>query len=471
VLIRLLGTGRCGVVDESGRTLSIGATTLLRLVKRFFGDLMGKAGMLRKVGAEVDELMALEAAPSRPLERSAPGVYLRADSEPGLAAGGSVAHTAGVVNHLGRFLGRDPIFVATARIATVRDDLETHIVPPSGRFRDFAELSRLQRNDDLWSFVEAVLRDRPIGFVYQRYSLDSYVGLKLARERSVPFVLEYNGSEIWVGAQWTGQGSREGSLSERIELLNLRAADLVVTVSNVLGEEVIRRGVAANRVLVNPNGVDVRRYSPDVDGIGVSRRHGLHDKIVIGFIGTFGVWHGAEILAEAFARLLSETPSYRHSVRLLLIGDGPRRPFVERSLRQCGVIDACVLTGTIPQQQGPEHLAACDILVAPHVPNPDGTRFFGSPVKLFEYMATGRGIVASALEQIAEVIDHGRNGWLVEPGNPALLAEALRTLVADAALRDRLGEAARADVVESYTWDAHTRRIAETLQRIARCPR
>jgi glycosyltransferase involved in cell wall biosynthesis len=227
----------------------------------------------------------------------------------------------------------------------------------------------------------------------------------------------------------------------------------------------IGRGVAAERILVNPNGVDPERYRPDIDGAGVRRRYGLEGRRVIGFIGTFGRWHGAEVLAEAFGRLLSAQPAHRDRLRLLLIGDGVMLPQVREQLARHGVEDCAVLTGLVPQAEGPSHLAACDILVSPHVPNPDGTPFFGSPTKLFEYMAMGRGIVASDLDQIGEILQHDRTAWMVRPGDPRSLAEGLQTLFADPPRAARLGAAARRDVIAKYTWRDHTRRIIEALDR------
>ncbi|MFQ5654682.1 MAG: glycosyltransferase, partial [Planctomycetota bacterium] len=114
------------------------------------------------------------------------------------------------------------------------------------------------------------------------------------------------------------------------------------------------------------------------------------------------------------------------------------------------------------------YLAACDILASPHVDNPDGTTFFGSPTKLFEYMAMGRAIVASDLAQIGEVLEHRRSAWLVPPGDPAALAEGIGALLEDPGLRRRLGREARELAVERHTWRTHTRRIIERLDGILR---
>jgi glycosyltransferase involved in cell wall biosynthesis len=184
---------------------------------------------------------------------------------------------------------------------------------------------------------------------------------------------------------------------------------------------------------------------------------------VLGFIGSFGRWHGAEVLADAFGRLLSDHPAWRNNVRLLMIGDGLTRPEVEARLARHGVHEQAVLTGVVPQEEGPAHLAACDALVSPHVRNPDGTPFFGSPTKVFEYMAMGRGIVASRLDQIGEVLRHEETALLVEPGDAGALAAGLERLVSDEPLARRLGDAARRDALAKHTWREHTRRIVEAL--------
>ena len=118
------------------------------------------------------------------------------------------------------------------------------------------------------------------------------------------------------------------------------------------------------------------------------------------------------------------------------------------------------------QQDDCEVLAVCDVFASPHVPNPDGSPFFGSPTKLSEYMAMGRGIVASALDQIAEVLEDGRTAILVPPADAQALARALETLVVDRDLRLRLGAAARRVVLERHTWHAHVGRTLAALRAV-----
>jgi glycosyltransferase involved in cell wall biosynthesis len=465
LLLRGLSRGACLFEDEEGTVRRIGPRALATLSLRAARDLAGKRWLLHRVAGEAEALLrdATRTARTPPrIDGSATPVYLRTDLIFGLRSGGSVGHIAGVLNHLDRFAA-PPVFFTTDRIPTVREDIETHMILPDGRFADFSELPGIQFSEVFDREAGKLLGRRKTAFIYQRYSLNNYSGVKLARRRGVPFVLEYNGSEIWINRNW-GKPLKYEALAEGIETVNLAAADLVVVVSKPMRDELAARGIDAGKILVNPNGVDPDRYSPGVDGSGIRKKYGLDGKLVVGFIGTFGKWHGAEMLAEAFGRLMQENPSRRDGIRLLMIGDGNMMPQVKKCLAERGAEGLCVLTGMVPQEEGPVHLAACDILVSPHVPNPDGTPFFGSPTKLFEYMASGKGIVASDLDQIGEVLRHERTAWLVPPGDPDALAEGLKRLIDDEGLRNRLGRGAREEVVGKYTWEAHTGRIIEALK-------
>jgi glycosyltransferase involved in cell wall biosynthesis len=469
MILRWISRGACWFEDETGVRERIGVSALVALFGAALRDLAGKGRMLRAVTREIG---AVESGAGRPLppaslDMSSSPVYLRTDLIYGLRSGGSVGHIAGVLNHLDRFAGK-PVFLTTDAIPTVREDIETLLLLPGGRFRDFNELPAIEFNLGYEDRAAELLHGRKVAFVYQRYSTNNYAGVKLSRQLGVPFVLEYNGSEIWIQRNW-GKPLRHEALAEKIEILCLRAADVVVVVSRPMRDELAARGIDPAKILVNPNGVDPERYSPSADGSPVLAKYDLFGKTVVGFIGTFGSWHGAEVLAEAFGRLLAKRPELRGRLRLLMIGDGNTMPQVRERIARLGMGDVCVLTGAVPQEEGPAHLAACDILAAPHVPNPDGTSFFGSPTKLFEYMAMGKGIVASDLDQIGEVLRDGETARMVRPGDPASLADGLLDLVEDGPLRARLGKAARAEAVTRHTWEQHTRKIVEKLQERCGC--
>ncbi len=462
LFLRVLSRGRCFVEDEGGRQRALSSSLIARWTWQAIREPFGKTRLLHDLDAEAASLVARAAAePPRRLTLAHQPLYLRTDLSFGLKAGGSVGHIAGVINHLHAFSG-SPIMLTTDVVSTVDPAIEVHLVPPAEAFWEYPELPSLVMNGQFQAVAATAIASRPVSFVYQRYSLNSYAGARLAVHQRVPYVMEYNGSEIWMSRHW-GSPLEHEALSERIEIANLRIADLVVVVSQPMADELISRGVAAEKILVNPNGVEPDRYSPAIDGSEIRARHGLEGKTVVGFIGTMGPWHGAEVLAAAFAKLLAEQPAYRATVRLLMIGDGVKMGEVTAALEAGGVRDLAVLAGIVPQAEGPRFLAACDILASPHVPNPDGTPFFGSPTKLFEYMAMGKGIVASDLDQVGEILEHGRAAQMTVPGDVNSLVAGLRALIEDSARRAALGAEARRLAVERHSWREHTRRIVQAL--------
>jgi glycosyltransferase involved in cell wall biosynthesis len=132
-------------------------------------------------------------------------------------------------------------------------------------------------------------------------------------------------------------------------------------------------------------------------------------------------------------------------------------------LRVADVLDNVTFTGIVPQDQAPKYLMCSDIFLSPHVPNADGTPFFGSPTKLFEYMALGKGIIASDMDQLGEILTNEETALLVPPADDAALAHAIERLCTDRELSDRLGKAARELALREYTWEAHVKRIIDRL--------
>lgn len=437
------------------------------------------------------ELKRLGAKPRLAL-RQGPGdvVYLKTNLWRGVKAGGSVGHVAGVVNALIRG-GLRVLFLGAERPIMVDDSVDFQPV-------DFPSAFGLPRDVNQYlfhrRFYRRALEITPpdgVGFFYQRLSVANYVGVLLARRMRVPLVVEYNGSEVWVAKNW-GYPLRFPGLAEMAETACLDHAELIVTVSDVLRDELLGRGIERDRIVTYPNCIDPTVFDPDrfsgEERGALRAEYGLAaDDVVVTFIGTFGQWHGVEVFASSIAQLVEDRSDWleRHRVRFLIVGDGLKRSEVDSILGRPAYGRYFHMPGLIPQDQAALHLAASDILVSPHVRNPDGTRFFGSPTKLFEYMAMGRAIVASDLDQIGEVFrgcpragqlagaaeisgDHA--AILVEPGDAAELAAAIELLVEHPEWRRRLGERARQTALARYTWDHHVGAILAALRRRAERP-
>ena len=455
----LLRAGRKALGDTQGHEVGIGLRGGLQALARCLVDLIGFPVIYGRGRWKARRLRRDRRNRYPPRPSSGRVAYLRANLWQESAAGGSVAHTTGVLSGL-RAAGMDVTYVGTADFPPAhRLGAEVSIVHPRLRWmRNFPDLPFLAYSDIFARHCCRLFNERVPDFVYQRYSVFNSAGAWTARRLGCPFVLEYNGPEVWVARNWGTRLFFE-QLGDRVERANLVSADLVVVVSDALRDEVTARGVSPDRVLVNSNAVDPARYHPGIDGGPVRKRLGVEGRLLIGFIGTFGLWHGAEVLAQAVRPVAAKLPE----AHFLFVGDGSGMPRVREIIARDGMEDRVTFTGLVPQDAAPEYLAACDLLASPHVGNPDGTPFFGSPTKLFEYMAMGKGIVASDLDQIGTILAHGKTAWLVPPGDPTALAEAILRLARDPELRRRLGEAAREEVVRRHTWTAHVERILAKL--------
>jgi len=451
--LAILRARRRAVRDPLGRELLVRFRDGVQAVVHCIADLAGIPVAYARACLRAGRLShgRPTISPGRACQRRA--AYLRANPWQESQAGGSVAHAAGVLAGL-QAVGLDLTYVGTADFPQARQlGIAVHTVPPRlGWLRNI--LPFLAYSNYFTWHAASLLKPALPDFIYQRYSLMNSSGGEVANRFGCPFVLEYNGSEVWIARHWSTPLLFE-SLANRIEEANLARADLVVVVSKALRDEVRTRGVSPERVLVNPNAVDPTRYHPGIDGGPVRRRLGLEGRLVIGFIGTFGPWHGAEVLAQAVRPVTGRLPQ----AHFLFIGDGSGRAKVQAIIEADGVAANVTFVGLVPQEEAPAYLAACDILASPHVGNPDGSPFFGSPTKLFEYMAMGKGIVASDLDQIGEILSHGKTAWLVKPGDPDAVAEGIMTLARDLELRRALGEAAREEVVAKHTWKAHVERL------------
>ena len=395
---------------------------------------------------------------SRPRKRDDAGpleiVYMRATPGPGTQLGGAASHINGFIN---------AALQEGARIQLVSNDqiagLDENKTPlkiiwpkPIGTTRAAFDLY----NNLLFTHTAAAeIKRRQPDFIYQRYSRFSWAGVEASLRAGRPLFLEYNGSEVWVGRYWDRTGML--GLLERYERLNLRAAARVFVVSEVERENLLRAGVEDERIVVNPNGVDAERFRPGIGGTRMREEMGVEeDERLVGFVGTFGPWHGVVALAEAIKLIPKE-----QRVRFLLVGSGSLRAEVERILREGDRVERVILTGAVEHEKVPALLDACDVLVSPHVPLEDGSAFFGSPTKLFEYMAMGKGIVASRLGQIGDVLRDEETALLVEPGNVKELSAAILRLSGSQSLRESLGQAARREAIAKHTWTHNARRVLD----------
>jgi glycosyltransferase involved in cell wall biosynthesis len=384
--------------------------------------------------------------------------YLRATPSAGTQPGGATSHINGVVKAL-LGLGAEVTFISNDEVAGIdKNKVAFHEIAPDPDIMPRSAFDIF--NGALFSTAASgLIAASTPDFIYQRHCRFSLAGVESSLCARVPLFLEYNGSEVWIGKHW--DKTEKVDLLERCERLNLRAASRIFVVSEVERVNLLNAGVPAEKIIVNPNGVDADKFRPGIGG-QIAREElsvGSEEKLV-GFVGSFGPWHGVLALADAIALIPKDA-----NIHFLLIGDGSLRFEVEKRLRESGSIDRVIFTGAITHERVPMLLDACDILVSPHVPLADGSEFFGSPTKLFEYMAMGKGIVASRLAQIGDVLADNETALLVEPGNTRELSDAILELANDPALLSRLGKAARDAAVAKHSWRKNAATVLDAFRK------
>jgi glycosyltransferase involved in cell wall biosynthesis len=298
----------------------------------------------------------------------------------------------------------------------------------------------------------AYLEHRP-HVLYERHNLYLLAGKWLKQRFKLPYLLEVNAPIALERAQHGGLGLPR--LARRLEISAWKAADVVLPVTGVLAEMLVGSGVKRERIVVIPNGIDLAAFEAAPARDEAKKRLGLDGRLVLGFAGFVRAWHGLDQVIDFIAE------ARRPELVLFIVGDGPACEALMQRARERGVSAQVKLAGVVERRHIAAHLAAFDIALQP------AATPYASPLKLFEYLAAGCAIVAPRQPNLEEVLAHGENALLFPVDRAGALGEALGRLVADRALRERLGSDARKTIARGrYTWSGNADRVMRQAQRL-----
>ena len=310
-----------------------------------------------------------------------------------------------------------------------------------------------------WNNRRLITRNKHVlarsDIVYERDAYQSFALEALTHEADIPWVVECNGI-FWDKVRPFPSLSFPDRYRKR-HLRKWRRADHLIAVSNTFKEYIVEQGIASDKVSVVPNGTNFQAHQsvPISEVDEFRRRWGLQNEIVLGFLGHMLPWHRIDLLIEAMVQLKRKG----HKVHALLVGGGRWKEYRSQS-QEMGIDGNMTFTGPLSPKKVPVAVRAMDIGTAPGVYEP------GSPLKLFDYGAAKRPVVAADQSSVTEIITHHESGLLFRSGSAEQFAEMASKLIKAKQLQDKLGRNLYRLVKANYTWKKAGRRIEKKLKQV-----
>jgi glycogen(starch) synthase len=292
-------------------------------------------------------------------------------------------------------------------------------------------------------------------------ALDGQAAARVAKARGIPLVYEIRAfwEDAAVGNGTGRAGSIKYQLTRALENRVVAAADAVVTICAGLRGDLIARGVAAERITIVPNGVDLELFGqPAPRDPVLAAELGLDDGPVVGFIGSFYDYEGLDDLIAATPALVARHPG----AKLLLVGGGPCEAKLKAQASASPAASAIRFVGRVPHTQVERYYALTDVLAYPR--KQSRLTDLVTPLKPLEAMAQGRLVAASAVGGHRELVADRVTGTLFAPDDPPACAEALAELLADSTNWEQRRAAARAHVAANHDWARNVRRYQAIYQ-------
>lgn len=330
--------------------------------------------------------------------------------------GGMYAHVKGIINGFIENGYNVILITSSINIPITHPNLKVEFIKNKSKLP--YPLNMKEYSKTITPTVISKIKEINPEFIYHRYELFIDIFQKIRKKTSSKLLLEYNGSYVWMIKHWTGNPLKKVAgllllpMIKSFEKEQLVSADKIIVVSAAQKEEIIKDYNIDEKILSVTNGYDPRIFFPTLKNKELIDKYNLKDKRIIGFSGTFGPWHGTEILAKSIKPVID----IRKDISFLFIGEGALKKDCEKIVQEDGVFNNCVFVGKVPFAQMNAYLNLCDILVNPTIENKDGSEFFGSPTKLFEYIGTEKTIITSNIGQMKELFSEDEV-YFTNPGD------------------------------------------------------
>ena len=287
--------------------------------------------------------------------------------------------------------------------------------------------------------LRKIVKEKNITLIYERYSLFMFASVWWAKRHNLPIVLEINDScQVQRVRSLTFK-----KLAAKIEGWIFKNSTGLVFISTRFKEVAEQAYGDIENSVVSPNGADLDKFIiNETSGLALRSKLGIENKIVLGYVGAFVHWHGIDWFVDLACQKLKETPE----LVLLLVGDGVAFEDIKNRVIEAGVESQVILPGKVPHHEVSSFLSAMDLGILPD------SNDYGSPMKLFEFMAMGKGMIAPDFSPIVEVVQNNETSWLFPASNKQACIDKVFEIVNDRKAHKEVGENARAYIESERQW-------------------
>ena len=299
----------------------------------------------------------------------------------------------------------------------------------------------------------AYLTHKP-DFLYERYNLFLLSGKWLKEKYGLPYLLEVN-APLAHERQKFAHLYLSG-LAKKCEDICWKSADMTLPVTQALAGYLIQSGVQEDKITVIQNGINRDRFTPQSNESDLRTQLGLSDKTVLGFTGFIRDWHGLNYVIDAIAEMAEASRPH-----LLVVGDGPAKDSLLAHAKAKNIAHLLTLTGVIQRDDMVRYISVFDIALQPKSVD------YSSPLKIFEYMALGKAIIAPDQANIREILTHNEDALLFTPDDTDDFKNAIWKLCVDKKLRKKLGTSANKKIdTQNYTWKENAEHITSIAEKL-----
>jgi glycosyltransferase involved in cell wall biosynthesis len=331
-------------------------------------------------------------------------------------------------------------------------DLDAHFIDPPRSKKLGYDLRNILHNRRFFRLAKKIARQNKCQAIYERHSLYSWAGMRLARKMKIPRLLEVN-------AFLSTEHAKKlhfRRFARAVEKHITRRAHAVAVISEPVRQEALALGVEEEKLFIMPTAVNTQAFRPDPQNRQASRkRWQLQDRFVVGYVGGLAAWHGIDMFYELAEKLKNITPR----VAFLILGGKPHQLDDHRQrVKDAGLENTLIFAGSMPHHEVPRAMAAMDTAIIPD------NLSWGCSTKMFEYQAMALPPLAPRYPAFLDNITHDTDGILFEPRDIQAILDAIIKLADNSKKTEEMGNEARKRVEREHAWECNVRRTMERYQ-------